>query len=256
MANLIVKFKNMCVFGLGKSRSEAWYPKNEFHSPFLGVAGLRLPSSLQPGQAGLPISGFILSFLDDGKPLPSGGTALIGQHTSVLPHLNKLLTADLVLEPALAAMTETTLAPSLFCKIALRGGTLLPQALNSPGGEKQWHVSDQVSTRFCEDAVYTVPVASSNVALRLTPVSGGASIDVPISSTNGDFVISVSSENLTGATMMEQHEAVVFLTEFILFQPVVSGQVLRSPFTFWPDFKKETDPNGGPCMMIRLDLAE
>jgi hypothetical protein len=264
MANLIVNFKNMCVFAQGENRTEAWFPENAFHEPFLVVDGLAIPDGLKheiqdltsPPRKGLPLKGRILSFLDGGTPLPNGATELVGQHTDVLPHLDKLLPEDLALDSSLNGMSEIGLPDLLFSKVVIRGGTLKPLPLNSPGGLKTWQMSDLVSTRFSQDAIYSVPVTSATVTLRISPVAAGTPIDVTIPQVSTDFPVSVSSENLDQTTMMETKQGVVFLTEFNLFQPLVADQKLRAPFTFWPNFAQETDPNGGPCMMVRLNLTE
>ncbi len=255
MPNLIVNFKNMCVFAPETDRTEVWFPANDFHRPFLNVDKVTIPESLHGviTSAGLPLKDRLVRFVDNGAVLPAGPTEFVSKATfkEILPPFEDLLgVTDFKQE--LQTMTADSIAPQLFTKVVVTGGKLEAFPLNTVGGQKKWTISETAATKFCQDVTYTVPVTSNKVAVRVAPRIGNAQpLDLPISpAPSGDFIVGISSENLNNETMMEMHQAVVFLLEFNLFQPIIDAPRLTAPFTFWSDFDLVTDPNGGPCMMM------
>jgi hypothetical protein len=255
-----------------------WYVASS-HDPFLKLddigadadhaarSSAPLVMDLDPAHdvPGLPLTDSVVTF--SGGGLSAGKTTIDAQAKPLLPSLS-LISPDGVLRADLTSLKAIhSVHRPLVCRVQLPGGRLTPQFPKTPGGQKRWSFTDQLSLQLCEDILHDSHLSdASPVFVTVTPKDGRA-ITYPVKKDalgNYNLRFAACHRVEKGAARPRngalERSVVVFLDEFAAFGHLLDPPDEVMPFTYWPDFDsesaKETDPNGGGCSILRLRCGD
>jgi hypothetical protein len=250
---LRVNFNNMCMFVLTDDGSEAWFLFDRRHSPVLDLR----ESTIKPDDSAIEEFSLVdwsvsFEFPDSEKGMEP--TRLGGPYVSHLVNLEQVIPG---------ARLETGWKPNvgefpegMTSRVILLAGDLTPTPLGTTGGAKRWQIGENVLQRMTQDTKWERPITDP-AYIVLTHNGKRQPLRWRLHrNKDGDAIVSIRSKEREDTELPKSH-GVVFLDEFKAFDLAIRlpfGTEIPIPFTYWPEYSKETDPEGGPCPIGFLNL--
>ncbi len=260
MRALSVNVENMCIFVLTDHDAEVWFIADSYHKPSLDLKRSKIEHNLG-GAPSLDLTGAIVMFgtynadTQSGTPFPPAPSNLAGYYVDRLADLQQIFPGTL-LERDWTPGERGRLAPNMAARVFLSGGRLTPKELRTTGGSKSWQIGSKIAQHLVNETEFERPDNPRDLCIIIEGLAGGTRTFRLIPDANGKCTVFLGAYNTAGAATLEEKHGVVFVTEFDAVDKCldIGSSKMSLPFTYWPDYNRQTDPAGGPCPECVLDL--